>query len=65
MLAQDAAAAPAAAGMGGSGYENGLGIGDDGLTDAQRQVKSVMDSDRHQANPDGLTVDQACPVPLC
>ena len=51
--------------MGGSGYGIGIGIGDDGLTDAQRQVKSVMDSERHQSNPDGLTVDQVCLIPLC
>ena len=57
MRVQDAAAAaPAAGGMGASAYGND--VGNDGLTQPQRQVKAVMDSERHQTNPDGLTVEQ-------
>ncbi|CAK0755876.1 hypothetical protein CVIRNUC_002408 [Coccomyxa viridis] len=53
----DAAPQAAAAGpMGGSG--DGNDVGNDGLTHTQRQVKSVLDSERHRENPDGLTADQ-------
>ena len=56
---QDAAPQAAAAGpMGGSGDAND--VGNDGLTHTQRQVKSVLDSERHRENPDGLTADQVC-----
>ena len=44
--------------MGGSGDAHD--VGNDGLTHAQRQVKSVLDSERHRENPDGLTADQVC-----
>ena len=44
--------------MGGSGDAND--VGNDGLTHTQRQVKSVLDSERHRENPDGLTADQVC-----
>ena len=47
--------------MGGS--EDGNDVGNDGLTHTQRQVKSVLDSERHRENPDGLTADQVCIVP--
>ena len=44
--------------MGGLGDAND--VGNDGLTHTQRQVKSVLDSERHRENPDGLTADQVC-----
>ncbi|CAL5227370.1 g10320 [Coccomyxa viridis] len=51
-----AGGAPAAAGPANPAFGND--VGNDGLTHPQRQVKAVMDSERHQTNPDGLTVEQ-------
>ncbi len=53
---QDGAAAPAAAGIGGAAGANE--IGNDGLTHIQRQVKSLLESEPHMSNPDGLTAEQ-------
>ncbi len=54
--------APAPAGMANPAIGND--VGNDGLTHPQRQVKAVMDSERHQTNPDGLTVEQVrLPLP--
>ena len=59
---QDGAAAPAAAGTGGAAGANE--IGNDGLTHIQRQVKSLLESEPHLSNPDGLTAEQVGLLPV-